>query len=101
MRKIIAVALLSVAALFVLPTPDAHADDPFTHDAAMFCRLLDQDHSPAGVLAAIQSPLDAGVTQDTAVAFMEYGLTNLCPEYLDDFNDAYDVYVGGARKRLV
>lgn len=98
--KIVLVAAI-VAALFTAVEIDAKADDPFMHDATMFCRLLDQDHSPAGVRAAILSPLDAGVPEDVATSFINYALTNLCPEFLDDFNAAYDLYVGGARKRMV
>lgn len=103
MRKIIAVALFSVAAVFAVPSVAARAtpDINFVHDAALFCRDLDADHSIQGTFDATMRPIRQGIDEEYAASVIEYALLYVCSEYLDEWNAMYERYVGAAKRRLV
>lgn len=99
MMKILLNIILSVAAIWVsiiLPA-HAHADDganAVVHDAALFCRWLDGDSTPQGILRAVNEFEVQGVPYDAAIGTMAYALTYICPEYQDEARYA-DIYYNG------
>jgi len=82
MNKFLALALLIGAAAFG-GTAIARADPDTTlaHDAALFCRHLDWDATPAGILWAAKDMIDQGVPRDIAIETINYALVSVCPEY--------------------
>lgn len=89
----VAVGLAAVAAVLI-GAPDAKAD-PFMHDAAMVCRWLDVDNSPASIQAMFLDMIAEGVAPQTASDTATYALLNLCDEHIDDFLYANEVINGG------
>lgn len=93
MRTIVNIVLTATAIMLSAwwtPAP-AHADD-MTHDAALFCRWLDIDNTPAGVMSAVNEFLIQGVGHDATVATITYALENLCPEYIDEVQYTHAYY---------
>lgn len=76
MKKYVAALALTLATLGLYPA-QAGAD-PANTDAAMLCRLIDTDPSPAGVVAAVDSMRD---TQAIKAAIWS-AFTVHCPEYV-------------------
>jgi hypothetical protein len=99
--KILLNIVLAAAAVWVsiISPPAAHADDganAVVHDAALFCRWLDGDSSPQGIMRAVNEFQVQGVPYDNAVGTMSYALAYICPEYQDEARYA-DVYYNGPR----
>jgi hypothetical protein len=94
--KILLNIVLAAAAVWVsiLAPPSAHADDganAVMHDAALFCRWLDGDSSPQGIMRAVNEFEVQEVPYDNAIGTMTYALAYLCPEYVPAmrYTDAY------------
>lgn len=85
----------AVVAIFAAPEADA---DPFTHDAAMVCRWLDIDSSPASIVAMLLDMQSEGLTEAQIIDTGSYALTELCPEYQAAWRHAAAV-VGGSTLR--
>lgn len=83
-----AVAAFIIAGLYLIEVPKAGAD-PMTHDAAIFCRMLDINSTPAGVRNAVNEFGRQGVPIDDTKNTVYYALTELCPEYQNAFAAAY------------
>lgn len=90
-----AVFIGAVAALFYT-VPNANAD-PFVHDAALVCRWLDLDDSPASVQAMFIDMVDEGLTREQATRTAVYALTVICPEHEWAIQRADRVLNGGGR----
>ena len=91
MTRIIATVFLCLAFLFGSAAV-SKADDPFMHDAARFCRLMDLDSSPLGVYAIVTQMVEAGVPEQTAIDTINYALVNMCPEHIDAFMIAAAIF---------
>jgi hypothetical protein len=89
----VAVGLAAVAAVLI-GAPDAKAD-PFMHDAAMVCRWLDVDNSPASIQAMFLDMIAEGLSHQQSVDTVTYALVNLCSEHSDDLFYANEVINGG------
>lgn len=87
--KILVAGVVLAAVLAVAPR--AHADD-LTHDAALFCRLVDSDPTPQGVMRAVNEFGIQGVPTNLATDTVIYALNELCPEYWDEVESAYNTY---------
>jgi hypothetical protein len=75
----VAVGLAAVAAVLI-GAPDAKAD-PFMHDAAMVCRWLDVDNSPASFQAMYLDMAAEGLSHQQAADTVTYALIEFCPEH--------------------
>lgn len=89
-----AIAAFIIVGLYLIEVPKAGAD-PMTHDASIFCRMLDINSTPAGVRDAVNEFGRQGVTMQATKNTVFYALTELCPEYESAFVAAY------SGKRLV
>jgi hypothetical protein len=100
MRTIVNITLLILAIwLYIAWSPTGHADDganAVVHDAALFCRWLDGDSTPQGVMRAVNEFEIQGVPYDNVVGTMAYALTYICPEYVAAARYA-DVYYNGPK----
>lgn len=80
-------ALIVAIGSMLLASPDAHASpqDDVTHDAALFCRQLDKDSSPAGVVNIVGTMEAQHVPEPTMKQIIELALNTMCPEYKGAF----------------
>lgn len=98
MKRIAVNTVFIIAAIvMIFAAPKANAD-PFTHDAAMVCRWLDVDSSPASIVAMLVDMQSEGLTESRIIATSRYALSELCPEYVPAWRHAAAV-VGGATLR--
>jgi hypothetical protein len=91
---LIAIVLVVIS---ILNAGHAHSDpgvtqDDIAHDAALFCRKLDADPTPQGVLREIDEFDVQQVPQQTALIIVKYALSTICPEHMSDFTKAMNVY---------
>lgn len=96
------VVTLAAAAAIIAQMPEAKADeytDATMHDAALFCRWLDSDRSPAGVARAIHEFEVQRVPRQAAIDTITYALSVICPEHADDFAYA-DAYYTEAQYKI-
>jgi hypothetical protein len=92
LKRLVDLALFGAFVLIVvLGSAPTAKSDPFVHDAAMVCRLLDANSSPAGFAAISYDMLYEGLDKDTASATIAYAVTEVCPEYADDLSYAVSV----------
>ena len=82
-----------IAALLLADPAEASGapsyDDVVAHDAALFCQWLDADHSPAGVMRAINEFNIQQVDETIVGDIANRSMTVVCPEYADDVVNAY------------
>jgi len=88
----VAVGAAAVAA-FLIGSPDANAD-PFVHDAAMVCRWMDIDNSPASIQAMFLDMIAEGVTPETSSDIVTYALLDVCPWHVEEMMYANELING-------
>lgn len=88
-----AAVVLAAAAAMLIGSPEAHAD-PFIHDAALVCRWMDIDNSPASIQAMFLDMIAEGMTPETSSDIATYALLEVCPEHADDLTYADRVING-------
>lgn len=88
---------LAFAIMALVASAKCHADpyDDRNHDAAIFCRDLDRDHSINGVYLAFGKPLQQGIEKDRVVDTTTYALEAICPEY----KPAVEAAIAAAQKK--